>query len=76
MNLTVLKEQTCLTMLPAVRTMVPDIDELDWSAGMSELPEAVPFQSESHSYPNEQHVGLHSLPFTAGPCLSDQKVQT
>lgn len=74
MNLTVLKEQTCFTMLPAVRTMVPDIDELDWSAGMSELPEAVPIQS--HSYPNEQHVGLQPLPFTAGPRLSDQKVQT
>lgn len=75
MNLTVLKEQTCLTLLPGVRTMVPDIDELDWSTGMSELPEAVLNQSESHSCPNEQHVGLQSLPFTAGPRLSDQKVQ-
>lgn len=62
-------------MLPGVRTMVPDIDELDWSTGMSELPEAVPNPSKSHSRPNEQHVGLQS-PFTAGPRLGDQKVQT
>lgn len=56
--------------------MVPDIDELDWSTGMSELPEAVLNHSESHSCPNEQPIGLQSLPFTAGPRLGDQKVQT
>lgn len=56
--------------------MVTDIDELDWSAGMSELPEAVRIHSDSHSCPNEQHVGRQLLPFTAGYRLGDQKVQT